>query len=72
MLLMYRFCTLNTPVQGHYILQQLIPLSLLRKARPCNMNINENVQTHVDCGMVTKYSAIHFINLNEYFTEFMQ
>ena len=35
-------------------------------AWPWNMNINENVQPPVDCEMVTKYSAILFVNLGEF------
>ena len=38
-----------------------------------NMNINENVKPRGDCEMMTKYSAILFVNVGEYtcIVEFM-
>ena len=72
MLLMHGFGTFNTLVPGHYILWQLILLSLLYMAWPWNRNINENGHPPVACETATKYSAILFNNLGEYIIEFMQ
>ena len=51
----------------HYMIAD--PFIGLIMAWPWNMNINENVQPHVDCEMATKYCAILFINLGEYIVE---